>query len=71
MDVTDYKMLGVLKRQFPEVPVLGLTATATASVLEDVKNLLNMHACNILRSSYNRANLLYQVPVKNLFLKIM
>ncbi|XP_071790032.1 ATP-dependent DNA helicase Q1-like [Asterias amurensis] len=57
----DYKMLGVLKRQFPEVPVLGLTATATASVLEDVKNLLNMQACIILRSSYNRANLLYQI----------
>ncbi|XP_030840663.1 ATP-dependent DNA helicase Q1-like, partial [Strongylocentrotus purpuratus] len=56
----DYKMLGVLKRQFPEVPVLGLTATATAGVLEDVKSLLNLHACVILRSSYNRANLFYQ-----------
>ncbi|XP_022081454.1 ATP-dependent DNA helicase Q1-like [Acanthaster planci] len=60
----DYKMLGVLKRQFPEVPVLGLTATATANVLEDVKGLLNLHACIILRSSYNRANLLYQVHAK-------
>ncbi|XP_038046923.1 ATP-dependent DNA helicase Q1-like [Patiria miniata] len=60
----DYKMLGVLKRQFPEVPVLGLTATATAGVLEDVKSLLNLHACVILRSSYNRANLFYQVRAK-------
>ena len=59
--ISDYKLLGVLKRQFPDVPVIGLTATASASVLEDVKGLLNLHACVILRSSYNRANLFYQV----------
>ena len=38
----DYKFLNVLRRQFPSVPILGLTATATASVLDDVKVLTNL-----------------------------
>jgi len=29
-----------MKRQFPEIPILGLTATATTKVLEDVKKIL-------------------------------
>ncbi|CAJ2637133.1 unnamed protein product [Trifolium pratense] len=32
----DYQGLGVLKQKFPNTPVLALTATATASVKEDV-----------------------------------
>ena len=28
----DYKKLGVLKQQFPDVPILALTATATQRV---------------------------------------
>ena len=30
----DYKILGILKRQFKGVPILGLTATATSRVLQ-------------------------------------
>ena len=30
----DYKKLGVLKQQFPDVPILALTATATQRVRE-------------------------------------
>ncbi|KAK3703280.1 hypothetical protein QZH41_007006 [Actinostola sp. cb2023] len=29
----DYKILGILKRQYPRVPILGLTATATTKVV--------------------------------------
>ncbi|XP_070551110.1 ATP-dependent DNA helicase Q1-like isoform X1 [Ptychodera flava] len=60
----DYKILGILKRQFPEVPLLGLTATATQHILEDVKNLLNVPYCTVLRASYDRPNLYYEVRRK-------
>jgi len=60
----DYKFLGILKRQFPFVPLLGLTATATATVVEDVKQILSLKDCLLFRASYNRANLVYEVRLK-------
>nr|XP_002734149.1 PREDICTED: ATP-dependent DNA helicase Q1-like [Saccoglossus kowalevskii] len=60
----DYKVLGILKRQFPEVPLLGLTATATQHILDDVKNLLNVPYCMTMRASYDRPNLYYEVRRK-------
>lgn len=61
----DYKILGILKRQFPSVPILGLTATATSKVLEDVKGMLSLKKCLVFRASYNRSNLFYEVRVKS------
>lgn len=60
----DYKFLGVMKRQFPNTPVLGLTATATPSVITDVQNILNIHGCLIFKASFNRLNLKYEVHPK-------
>lgn len=60
----DYQFLNVLKRQFKGVPILGLTATATANVLEDVKNMLGIRAAVTLRASFNRTNLYYEVRPK-------
>lgn len=60
----DYKILGILKCQFPNTPILGLTATATAKVLSDVKEILSLKQCLIFRASYNRLNLFYEVRVK-------
>lgn len=61
----DYKILGILKRQFPTVPILGLTATATSKVLEEVKEMLSLKECLVLRASYNRSNLFYEVRLKS------
>ena len=58
----DYKILGILKRQFPKSPLLGLTATASTKVLEDVKDMLNLdRSCIVFRASFNRPNLFYEV----------
>ena len=57
----DYKFLGILKKQFPGVPLLGLTATAGSHVVEDVKKILQLPECLTLRASFNRRNLFYQV----------
>lgn len=58
---TDYKLLGILKRQFPKVPLLGLTATATSSVLKDCEKILCVKDPIILTAPFNRVNLYYEV----------
>ncbi|XP_056132956.1 ATP-dependent DNA helicase Q1 [Lampris incognitus] len=61
----DYKLLGILKRQFPKVPLLGLTATATSSVLKDCQKILCVPQPITLTSSFNRTNLYYEVRIKD------
>nr|XP_046234839.1 ATP-dependent DNA helicase Q1 isoform X2 [Scatophagus argus] len=61
----DYKLLGILKRQFPEVPLLGLTATATSSVLKDCEKILCVKQPITLTASFNRTNLYYEVRIKD------
>ena len=58
---SDYKFLGVMKKMFPSTPILGLTATATARVIEDVQKILDIQGCLILKASFNRPNLFYEV----------
>nr|XP_043630024.1 ATP-dependent DNA helicase Q-like 4A [Erigeron canadensis] len=60
----DYQSLGILKQKFPKVPVLALTATATASVKEDVVQALGLVDCVIFRQSFNRPNLRFSVRKK-------
>lgn len=58
-----------MKRQFPEVPILGLTATATKNVIEDVKKILNIPVCTLFKASFNRPNLFYEVNTKILVIR--
>lgn len=60
----DYKYLGILSNMFPNVPLLGLTATATASVLQDVQKILNIPGCLVIKSTFNRPNLFYKILEK-------
>lgn len=61
----DYKFLNMLRRQFREnVPILGLTATATDHVLEDVKSMLGIPGALVFRAPFNRPNLFYEVVPK-------
>ncbi|GMR31496.1 hypothetical protein PMAYCL1PPCAC_01691 [Pristionchus mayeri] len=60
----DYKFLNVLKRQFKGVPLMGLTATATGNVLDDVKKMLGIEASIVFRAGFNRPNLHYAVEEK-------
>ncbi|XP_047246401.1 ATP-dependent DNA helicase Q1 isoform X3 [Girardinichthys multiradiatus] len=61
----DYKLLGILKRQFPMVPLFGLTATATSSVLKDCEKILCVQQPVTITSSFNRTNLYYEVRIKD------
>lgn len=60
----DYKQLGFLKQTYPDVPIMALTATANEPVQKDVLNNLHITDCKVLRQSFNRTNLIYQVVPK-------
>jgi bloom syndrome protein len=60
----DYKELGAVRRQFPGVPWMALTATATENVKVDVMNNLGMRGCQVFTQSFNRPNLTYEVRKK-------
>ncbi len=48
----------------PEIPVIALTATATPKVKSDIVKNLGLRNPNIYLSSFNRANLYYEVQPK-------
>ncbi|KAJ2959615.1 hypothetical protein NQZ79_g4952 [Umbelopsis isabellina] len=61
----DYKLLGSLKQQYKDIPVMALTATATDKVKEDVLHNLHIKGCKIIKQSFNRANLRYEIVPKS------
>ncbi|KAL1532313.1 Werner syndrome ATP-dependent helicase [Salvia divinorum] len=61
----DYRNLGILKTQFPDVPMVALTATATKKVQEDLIDMLHIPRCVKFVSSVNRPNLFYMVRYKS------
>lgn len=60
----EYRKLSILKRKYPHIPVIALTATATPKVREDTISQLHIEDCNTYVASFNRKNLLYQVRPK-------
>lgn len=60
----DYKELGPWRRDFPNVPVMALTATATPNVIVDIKHNLAIDECQVFTQSFNRPNLYYEVRRK-------
>ena len=60
----DYRKLRVFKTQFPDVPVLACTATASARVREDVRVSLGVRRWVRFRASTHRKNLRYEVRRK-------
>ncbi|KAF7281927.1 ATP-dependent DNA helicase Q1-like [Rhynchophorus ferrugineus] len=61
----DYLGLSLLKYQFPSVPILGLTATATSHTLVDIQKILEIPDAVIITAPYNRPNLFYKVINKS------
>ncbi|KAI3918423.1 hypothetical protein MKX01_041743 [Papaver californicum] len=61
----DYKNLGILKTQFPNVPIIALTATAIKKVQTDLIEMLHISKCVKFVSTVNRPNLFYMVREKS------
>lgn len=56
-----YLRLGSLRRQFPGVPLMALTATATARVRDEIKDSLGLRSSHVCVNSFYRTNLAYSV----------
>ncbi|XP_019415159.1 PREDICTED: ATP-dependent DNA helicase Q-like 3 isoform X3 [Lupinus angustifolius] len=61
-----YRKLSSLRSHLPDVPILALTATAAPKVQKDVVESLQMQNPLILKSSFNRPNIYYEVRYKDL-----
>ena len=61
----DYKALRILKDKFGNVPVIGLTATATKRVQDDCVRQLGLERCTRFFQTFNRTNIMYEVVKKN------
>lgn len=60
----EYRNLKALRKAFPSVPVIALTATATQRVRDDILRELSMPTAQTFLSSFNRPNLHYSVRQK-------
>jgi ATP-dependent DNA helicase RecQ len=63
----EYRRIREIIESFEQrMPMIALTATATPKVQSDIIKTLNLEAPNIFISSFNRANLFYEIrPKKN------
>ncbi|NBL64864.1 DNA helicase RecQ [Flavobacterium sp. NST-5] len=60
----EYRNLRNIIKQLGNIPVIGLTATATPKVQEDILKNLDMTDANTFKASFNRPNLYYEVRPK-------
>jgi ATP-dependent DNA helicase RecQ len=63
----DYLGLSVLKVNFPDTPIIALTATADRQTRLDILEKLGLHNAEVFVSSFNRENIRYTVDDKDDF----
>ena len=56
-----YLRIAELRDLLPDVPFLALTATATKEVMDDIQEKLRFREKNVLRTSFERKNLVYLI----------
>ena len=62
----DYRNLrNILDKLDKKIPIIGLTATATEKVQEDIIKNLKISGANTFKASFNRPNLYYEVRTKD------
>jgi ATP-dependent DNA helicase RecQ len=61
----EYRNLrSIIDRLGDEIPIIGLTATATPKVQEDIVKNLSIQDAKLFKASFNRPNLFYEVRPK-------
>jgi len=61
----EYRNLkSIISRLGDNIPIIGLTATATPKVQEDIIKNLGMNDAKVFKASFNRPNLFYEVRPK-------
>ncbi|MGA9574797.1 MAG: DNA helicase RecQ [Lysobacterales bacterium] len=61
----EYAALGALRRYFPDVPLIALTATADPQTRDDIVNVLGLHNARLFTTSFDRPNIRYTVLEKH------
>jgi ATP-dependent DNA helicase RecQ len=57
----EYRRLREIFEEITSAPIIALTATATPKVQTDIQKNLNMVDAKVFKSSFNRANLYYEI----------
>lgn len=60
----EYRKIRQMVKAIGDVPIMALTATATPKVQNDIQKNLGMLDAKVFKSSFNRANLYYEVRAK-------
>ncbi|NUY80919.1 DNA helicase RecQ [Flavobacterium sp. MAH-1] len=60
----EYRNLRSIIKNFGDIPIIGLTATATPKVQEDILKNLDIPDADAYKASFNRPNLYYEVRPK-------
>ncbi len=60
----EYRMLSSLKKEFPKVPIIALTATADHLTQDDILNKLKLKNPSVFTASFNRPNIHYSIEPK-------
>lgn len=59
-----YKEIVKIRKLLSNVPVLAVTATATDKVIVDIKSLMQMKDCELIKTSFDRPNLNINVKMQ-------
>ncbi|MBL7720095.1 MAG: RecQ family ATP-dependent DNA helicase [Flavipsychrobacter sp.] len=57
----DYLKIATLREEFPRVPLLALTASATPEVQQDIVQQLRLKQPTIITESFRRSNIYYEI----------
>ncbi len=60
----EYRRIRLIVNEIGNAPIIALTATATPKVQNDIQKNLDMVDATVFKSSFNRANLYYEVRKK-------
>ncbi|MEO6729579.1 MAG: DNA helicase RecQ [Ferruginibacter sp.] len=64
----EYLVLGQLKKQFPNTPIIALTATADKLTKQDIIEKLEVTRYTVFENSFNRPNISYFIKQKRNYL---
>jgi RecQ family ATP-dependent DNA helicase len=59
----EYKEIKIIRKEYPNIPIIAVTATATDHVCNDIKTNLELNKCKVIRASFDRPNLYLKVSI--------